>query len=222
MYIFERAASPECREIAFRLRYEVYCNEKKWLNGNCYSDGQEKDEDDERSVIFLAYDGETKQPIGTTRLIIHDAGEIPLPVAKHPSVQGNIATRKSVEISRMSILEHARAGNVFIGLIRMLFRHTLKYHPDFEYIFFSVEERFLAQVNRLGFEFIPFAPSALWYCDQLVPSRQIISVMDENMRNNNPEFHEWLWRDKSTMSKQETLMSFLRTSKVKREIRNRG
>ena len=91
----------------------------------------------------------------------------------------------------------------------MLFRHILKYHSDFDYIYFSVEERFLQKVNELGFEFIQFAPIALWYCDQLVPARQVIVDMDDCLKRKNPEFNNWLWQDTHTMSSKETFIYFL-------------
>ena len=208
MYNFEHVVSPEGRKTAFRLRYEVYCKEKRWLDPEEYSDMLEKDEHDQKSETFLAYDSSSDRPIGTARLIIND-GYSPLHIVKHPSLDNSFNTVNSVEISRMAILESARQGNVFIGLIRMLFRHILEYCGNFDYIYFSVEERFLKKVNQLGFEFIPFAPTALWYCDQLVPARQVISKMDNCVKLNNPEFNRWLWQDTSTMTDDETFIYFL-------------
>lgn len=213
MYTFEHVLSSNSREKAFRLRYDVYCKEKKWLNPNQYLDMLEQDEHDKRSEIFLAYDATINQIIGTARLIINYTDVPPLPIVKHPSINGNLTTMKCVEISRLAILGKARQGNVFIGLIRMLFRHTVKYHSDCKYIFFSVEKRFLNKVNQLGFEFIPFAPSALWYCDHLIPSRQIIADMDGDLRRNNPKFHNWLWQDTRTMADNETFIYFLKTGR---------
>jgi N-acyl-L-homoserine lactone synthetase len=223
MYTFEHVLYPSGKENAFRLRYEVYCKEKGWLDPTQYTDMLERDEHDEKSETFLAYDDNTNQVIGTARLIISDTDFSSLHIEKHPSINGNINTVKCVEISRMAILESARQGNVFIGLIRMLFRHILKHHSNFEYIYFTVEERFLHKVNQLGFEFIPFAPSALWYCDQLVPARQIIVDMDDCLKRNNPEFHRWLWGDTETMSSNETFIYFLSAGrKISRSIQEKN
>ncbi|MDD5599203.1 MAG: GNAT family N-acetyltransferase [Victivallaceae bacterium] len=208
MYHFEHVVSPAGRKTAFRLRYEVYCKEKRWLDPEEYSDMQEKDEHDRKSETFLAYDSDSGQPIGTARLIIDD-GAAPLHIVKHPALDNSFNTVNSVEISRMAILASARQGNVFIGLIRMLFRHILEHCGDFDYIYFSVEERFLKKVNQLGFEFIPFASTALWYCDQLVPARQVISEMDNCVKRNNPEFNRWLWQNTSAMADDETFIYFL-------------
>lgn len=218
MYTFEHVTTPKSKEAAFRLRYEVYCKEKMWLDPAQYSDMLEKDEHDQKSETFLAYDAQTQQPIGTARLIINNTESSPLHIVKHPAINNDFNTINSVEISRMAILESARQGNVFIGLIRMLFRHILENFGDYDYIYFSVEERFLKKVNQLGFEFIPFAPTALWYCDQLVPARQIISEMDECVNRNNPEFNRWLWQDTSTMSSNETFIYFLTAGRKANQI----
>ncbi len=154
MYTFEHVLSSSSREKAFRLRYEVYCKEKQWLDPSQYLDMLERDEHDETSETFLAYNVDTNQAIGTARLIISNDDFSSLHIEKHPSINGKLDTIKCVEISRLAILERARQGNVFIGLIRMLFRHILKYHSDFDYIYFSVEERFLQKVNQLGFKCI--------------------------------------------------------------------
>jgi N-acyl-L-homoserine lactone synthetase len=218
MYTFEHVSTSKGRQAAFGLRYEVYCKEKMWLDPNKYSNMLEKDEHDEKSETFLAYNSEMEKTVGTARLIISDTDAHPLHIVKHPSIDNSFNTFNSVEISRMAILESARQGNIFIGLIRMLFRHILENFSDYDYIYFSVEERFLKKVNQLGFEFIPFAPTALWYCDQLVPARQVISEMDECVKRNNPEFHRWLWQDPSTMSNDESFIYFL---SAKRKLKHK-
>jgi N-acyl-L-homoserine lactone synthetase len=216
MYTFIEARSFTEKEIAFKLRYEVYCKEKMWLDPEDYSDMMEKDEHDRKSKIFLAYETENGRAIGRARLIIND-GSAPLHIVKHPSLNNNFKTENSVEVSRLVVLRSARQGNVFMGLIRILVRHILENYGGFDYLYFSVEERFLKKVNQLGFEFIPFAPSALWYCDQLVPARQVISEMDDCTRRNNPDFNRWLWQDTRTMARDETFIRFLSTGRKMRK-----
>ena len=212
MYLFKYADSQKDRQEAFNLRYDVYCREKSWLAHEDYPDKQEIDNNDSRSVIFLALEADTKTPVGTVRLIINESDHLPLPIVKHPSINGALQTAKSVEISRMSILPTARKGSIFIGLIRMLTRHILEYHSDYNYIFFSVEQRFLDKVNLLGYNFTPVAPAALWYCDQLVPAKQIISNMEKDLSSNNPAFYAWLSKDSAITSSEENLIYFVRTN----------
>lgn len=211
MYTFEHVLFSRDREKAFRLRYDVYCKEKKWLDSTQYWDMLEKDEHDERSETFLAYDANTMQPIGTIRVIINDNDLSPLPITEHPSIDSNLNTAKCVEISRFAVLGSVRQGNVCIGLLRIAIRYVLKYYSNFDYMFCSIEERFRHTLNQLGFELIPLAPSAFWFGDQLVPSRQSIANLDDCFRRNNPEFRLWFWQNTDTMSGRDT---FIRLSKA--------
>jgi N-acyl-L-homoserine lactone synthetase len=212
MYTFVEALSSAEKEIAFKLRYDVYCSEKGWLDASLYPDKLEKDDEDERSVIYVAFDKDN-QPVGTTRLIVNETGN-PLPISKHPLINGNIPTQRSVEISRFAIPESARKGDVHIGLIRVMFQHILRHYGDFDYLYFSVEQRFLDSLNMLGFDFRPLAPSALWYGDPLIPSRHFINTIDSNMKKRNPVFYNWLWQAYGKMDDNEKLISFLKAGKI--------
>lgn len=81
----------------------------------------------------------------------------------------------------------------------------------------------MSQSAEEPFKFVPFAPIALWYCDQLVPARQIIANMNNDLRKNNPEFHRWLWQDTHTMSSKETFIYFLSTGmKISRAVQGKN
>ena len=210
MYTFSQAILPSERNEAFKLRYEVYCSEKRWLDQSEYPDEIENDREDERSVIFLAVNNATRQHIGTVRLIVNNHNDWPLPIARHPSIKGNISTDNCVEISRLSILKNARRGDIFVGLIRLLFLYVLRNCSNSDFVFFSVEQRFLSIVNQLGFEFTPLAASALWYGDHLIPSRQKIQSLDGSVKRKNPYFYDWLWQNPETMNRDKCLVSFFK------------
>ena len=213
MYTFFKADFMSVRQIAFKLRYEVYCAEKGWLEASRYPDLLEHDAEDGRSAILLALN-EDNQAIGTVRLIINNgSSHWPLPIAGHPSVNGNLATEKCVEISRFTIAEKYRKGDVYLGLVRMLFRYIVEHCGNYNFLFFSVEKKFLKVLNMLGFEFTPFADTAQWYGDPLIPARQQISTLDDSVRRNNPAFYAWLWRDAGTMADNENHTVFWRAGK---------
>lgn len=194
MYCFSRAISESDRSKAFRLRYDVYCTEKNWLDSASYPDLMETDREDARSIVFLACDKDGKA-VGTVRLIVNNeyGSAHPLPISRHPSIQGKIDTLSSLEISRFSILESKRSGEVSIGLIRLLFLTVLTEYKNAAFLYFSVEDRFLSTLNLLGFEFRPIAEGADWYGDFLIPSFQKISTIDDSIRKRNPFFYKWLW-----------------------------
>lgn len=220
MYTFEHVLSSSGREDAFRLRYEIYCEEKQWLDPTQYSDMLEQDEYDEGAEIFLAYDDVTMQPVGTIRVIINDNVLLPLPITKHPSINSNFSTSGCVEISRFAVLKSARRGNVCIGLLRIAIRHVLKYYSDFDYMLCLIEDKFRHTLNQLGFELTPVAPSAFWFGDQLVPLRQSIPRLDDCFRRNNPEFRRWFWQNADTMSGKDTFIHLLREGKRNKTIQD--
>lgn len=213
MYNFIQALSNEEKYSAFKLRYEVYCAEKKWLEPQKYPEKIEVDEEDQRADLFLAIQAETGIPVGTFRLIVNHDDTRPLPIARHPALKEMPATGHSVEISRFLVMPHVRRGEIFIGMIRQVFRHVLACYPDFEWVFFAVEPRFLKIVNSLGFEFQPFAPAALWYGDELVPSRQAVNTLEKTTRENHSVFSAWLWSDPTIMG-DEKLRDYLRMEKL--------
>lgn len=213
MYTFFKADFMSVRQLAFKLRYEVYCSEKGWLEPSHYPDLLEHDVEDERSSILLALN-EDNQAVGTVRLIINDGSRHwPLPIVGHPSVNGNLATEKCVEISRFTIAAKYRRGDVYLGLVRLLFRHIVEHYGHYNFLFFSVEKKFLKVLNMLGFEFTPFSDTAQWYGDPLIPTRQPISTLDCSVKRNNPEFYAWLWRDAGTMADNENHTVFWRAGR---------
>ncbi|MHB9057039.1 MAG: N-acyl amino acid synthase FeeM domain-containing protein [Paludibacteraceae bacterium] len=217
MYFFLQAVSPSDKSKAFNLRYQVYCSEKRWLEKSNYPDEIEYDREDERSAIFLAVDKATGQAVGTVRLIINAHSGWPLPIAWHPSIKGSISTENCVEISRLSILPNARKGDVFVGLIKLLFLHVISNYSNSDSVFFSVEQRFLNIVNQLGFDFTPLASSALWYGDYLIPSRQKIKSLESSIKRKNPHFYGWLWDNPETMNRNKRLVSFFKAGQTDKQ-----
>lgn len=214
MYTFLKADFMSVKHLAFKLRYEVYCVEKGWLEGSHYPDLLEHDAEDERSAILLALN-EDNQAVGTVRLIINDgSNHWPLPIAGHPSVNGNLVTEKCVEISRFTIAAKYRRGDVYLGLVRLLFRHIVERYGNYDFLFFSVEKKFLKVLNMLGFEFTPFADTAEWYGDPLIPTCQLIATLDGSVKRNNPVFYAWLWRDARTMVGNENHTVFWRAGRA--------
>ncbi|MDP3789930.1 MAG: GNAT family N-acyltransferase, partial [Candidatus Omnitrophota bacterium] len=65
--IFRRVDTPESLLEVYRLRYEVYCNECKFLKPEQYPEGIEHDKYDPNSVQFSASD--QYGIIGTMRLV---------------------------------------------------------------------------------------------------------------------------------------------------------
>ena len=61
------ADTPELIEESYRLRYQVYCTERHFLEGE---DGIETDEYDDHSHHILLVHRESRQAVGSARLIV--------------------------------------------------------------------------------------------------------------------------------------------------------
>ena len=125
-------------------------------------------------------------------------------------MRGALDTGRSVEISRFLILPDDRSGAVFMGFIRLVFRHVLAQYGGHRAVYFAVERRMLDLINALGFDFQPFAPTAQWYGDPLVPARQSVATLEPVMRRKNPGFHAWLWRDPGILERHDRLRGYLK------------
>ncbi|HBC88785.1 MAG TPA: hypothetical protein DCZ94_17725 [Lentisphaeria bacterium] len=193
IYTFVQAQDAGELAQAHRIRYQVYCEEKKWLEKADYPSCEEKDGYDPHSVVFLAFDPDGNA-VGTARLIIKD-DSISLPIGLNFKI-GRRNFDRCCEISRMAVPRKLRRGNVAIGLIRMLTRYILDHRDELKHLYISVEERFLLALNLLGLEFVPAGPAAFCCGDVLVPTRLIISELESSLMRNNRSFYNWIMEDK--------------------------
>lgn len=65
-----RADSDTQKEQAYRLRYDVYCEEHQFIDKTDYIDGQERDQFDDDAVHFLLIHKTTNEIAGTLRVIL--------------------------------------------------------------------------------------------------------------------------------------------------------
>jgi N-acyl-L-homoserine lactone synthetase len=119
-YTFLVCETADQIEAARRLRYEVYCLEKGWIDPGTCDEGMESDALDEGAVHFLALkDG---VPVGTVRALPGDTYD--LPAAKFlPLEQFDVEPSQIAEVSRLATLRHhGRAQNpyVFIRLVLLM------------------------------------------------------------------------------------------------------
>ncbi|HCE44209.1 MAG TPA: hypothetical protein DET40_11735 [Lentisphaeria bacterium] len=221
MYRFIQTQDISHAGCAYRLRYHVYCDEKKWLDAGGYPEGEEMDAYDGHSVIFLALDPEGNA-VGTIRLIVKD-DMISLPIGLNFNT-GKQHFDNACEISRMAVPRNYRRGNVAIGLMRILFRHVLAHGDELEHVYISVEDRFLLALNLLGFEFIPIGPPAFCCGDVLVPSMLRAAELEPSLQRNNRRFYEWLMEDPHVMAagKDNLLHVYTRTGDRKLAWKNGG
>lgn len=105
--------------MAQSLRYSVYCEEKSWIDPECFPDGLEVDEYDDLAVHFLALEGDV--PVGTCRLLLGDRQH--LPAADYLDLTSlGLDLRKVAEVSRLATRRTERSSDlrVFLGLTRLM------------------------------------------------------------------------------------------------------
>jgi N-acyl amino acid synthase of PEP-CTERM/exosortase system len=105
---------PQLLELSYRLRYQVYCLERKFLRVEDYPDGLEIDEYDRHSVHVGAIDAHGDLA-GTARAV--KVSELGLPLFDHCTTfpnetQFHAANPRLVEVSRLSVSRsYSRRGS---------------------------------------------------------------------------------------------------------------
>ena len=94
----------------YKLRYQVYCTECGFEKPEDHPGGMERDEFDDVATHFCAFDRNSKEIIGTVRIIL--PSEKNFPIYKHftldQEVVGSIDGSKIGEISRLAISKDFR------------------------------------------------------------------------------------------------------------------
>lgn len=109
-----------------RLRYEVYCEECRYLDPAAYPSGLETDEYDERSIHVSAQNAEG-EIVGTVRLVLA-RGEQIFPFEEHCAVFPDFAfppKEQCAEVSRLIVKKNyrRRAGDNLQGVTREFQQH---------------------------------------------------------------------------------------------------
>ena len=115
---FKTAESDLELQSCYRLRFQVYCKEKRWLPVENFPDGMEKDKYDEKAAHVMALD-EDFNVIGNMR-IIKESDYDRLPYLDHPGMKGVDHKAKNLaELSRFVITAKRNRHLVLKGLPRI-------------------------------------------------------------------------------------------------------
>jgi N-acyl amino acid synthase of PEP-CTERM/exosortase system len=120
------ADTPELQQEAYRLRYQVYCIERKFEDPSQNPSGLERDEYDNHSVQALLLHRESRKTVGTIRLVLPKPGarEGSLPfhsVCHHPRLRDPnfLPFETTAELSRFAISKvfRQREGDAAYGRV---------------------------------------------------------------------------------------------------------
>ena len=109
-FVFKQLRTAEELAESYRLRWQVYCLERGFLPAEDYPNEQETDRFDACSLHFGAFHRETGELVGSLRLIISDAHD--LPIFHRCQVDRerlpNAEPRQCGEISRLAVSKRLR------------------------------------------------------------------------------------------------------------------
>jgi N-acyl amino acid synthase of PEP-CTERM/exosortase system len=105
-FTFLRVDGTPYLEQCARLRYEVYCRERGFLNPDDYPDGIERDEFDTNAIHFACLSRRSEAVVGTIRLVAPVDGRFPL--SSHCSVNPALLPPNTMEISRLAVSRQYR------------------------------------------------------------------------------------------------------------------
>lgn len=152
-------------EYAFKFRYEIFCEEKRFLNKDNFCKPIETDLFDDSSLHFAAFDqfGNIK---GYARLVLHSENGYPMQRLCPYEITGAIdyIGKNSAEISRLAVAKNLRSfcqkshvGNtapkIQLGLYQMMYATCLQL--DITHVFAIMEQSLYKSLSRFSLKFRP-------------------------------------------------------------------
>jgi N-acyl-L-homoserine lactone synthetase len=118
---FKTASTDLELQQCYRMRYQVYCEEKRWLSTRDFPNGMEKDFYDENAVHVMAFDNDFRL-VGLMRILQKKDFKV-LPFEKHPAMKGKAFMAPDVaELSRLIVTAKKNRMDVTKGLLRAVYQ----------------------------------------------------------------------------------------------------
>jgi N-acyl-L-homoserine lactone synthetase len=210
MFYFKKAENYNEYNQLYRLRYQSYCLDNRWLDSRDYPSQKEKDLFDPYAVHFIATDLD-KEVIGTARIVRSCDSPDGLPIEKHPSFEDKyLDTYRSLEISHIAVKKEFQYESMLLGFFRIIYQYSLKEKQHSWYT--TVNPTFLKVINSLGFNFMQAGAPAEYFGDRTLPVRLELLGLESSLRRKNPSLYEWFMQDPFSMSNQKLFFIYLRCS----------
>lgn len=195
----------------YALRFQVYCNERMFLDPKDYPDGLEHDEYDASAIHLGAY-GPEEVVIGSLRLVRSTKMHFPIfdhcVVSDLPTDAGPlefaelsrlmISKRKRADIRRPDALpplqvETARQdytnfgiSNLLMELFRVMFSYSK--HRNIKYLLAAMEPSLMRLLQRHHFNFHPIGPITDYY-GQVVPCIASLAEIEKQLAEKDMDFY---------------------------------
>lgn len=179
MYTYRLVENIEEKQLIYKLRYDIYCKEKGWLDSSNYVEGLETDKYDESSIHIAAFDIDNIL-VGSVRMIIPET-DMPLPIEECFEI-GKDFTQDRFEVSRLVIPKDRRGITISIGLIRTIYDWAIENKMTHAYAI--IENNFMIYLNRIGYPFKPIKEGKDHFGGYTIPTCFILSeVADYFVKN---------------------------------------
>lgn len=157
---FKTAESDLELQSCYRLRFQVYCKEKRWISSKNFPDGLEIDEYDDKAVHVIAMD-EDFRVVGLMR-IIQEKDFTKLPYIDHPGMKGaEINLPNAAELSRFVVTSSRYRYYVLKGLFRAVYQTSRQL--GLEHWIFVSEPSMIRFMEKFKFYFNPICTPAKYY-----------------------------------------------------------
>ena len=208
------ADTPALAETAHKIRYQVYCLERKFENADEHEDGMETDAYDHRSIPGILIHRPTGDTIGTVRLVRPDMGiKGALPAGELLAANGidladYVDPRKTLEVSRFAISknfrrrstdniiftgnaaeqrsERIRQGNLpCLSLMQFVARHSVE--SGAKHWVGAMEVKLLRMLHSMGLHFTNIGPEIVHHGVRQ-PCYSHVQTLLEDLREEQPDY----------------------------------
>lgn len=159
-FVFYTSEDKKELEELYKIRYQVYCEEYRYIDKSKTKNGLEFDEWDPRSLHFIIRDLD-KEICATVRLILNS--EQKFPIFKHFKLDVNINhynLNKVAEISRFIVTSKYRRHHLMFVLIKGLYLYVKS--TGIENIFSVLDDKLFPLLISLGVPFRKIGPPSLY------------------------------------------------------------
>ena len=174
MYTYRLVESAEEKEFIYKLRYDIYCKEKEWLDSSKYSRRLENDKYDKSSIHFGAFDVNNIL-VGSVRLILPQ-DSMSIPIEEAFEIVPNL-NQKRVEVSRLVIPKNRRGFDILMGLIRTIYEWAIENNVTHAYA--TIENNLLNYLVRKSYPFKQIKNGKDYFGGYTIPTCLIISDVED-------------------------------------------
>jgi len=181
----------------YRLRYKVYCEEKRWISPSKFPDKMEIDEYDEKAVHVIAMNQDF-QVVGLMR-ILYEKDFDRLPYLDHPSMRENpYRTKNMAELSRFVITADESRYYVLRGLLRGIYQVCRKL--DIENTVFVAEPSLPRLLTMFKYYTEPVSSPIKYYGGLTQIAVINIPYMERRWRESYPQYEKFNTSDMLMMT----------------------